>query len=559
MANLRLLTKLLIVIGLMSTIMMGLVWLGMVSLKDYGALVEQANRRYDQALIAERINGLVNGVVMDSRGVYAAKGAEDATRFAAGIERQLADIDAKFAAWQPLVLPAERADFEKLQISQKQFGTLRRELASLGRAGQIAEANRIGNNDANRSNREAFNRALLEIVARNNALIDKNDATLSDFETAQFKMMVGLCSGGILIGVLASLMIGNRYIASPVRRLTAGMQDIASGRLDIEVPGIERRDEVGEMAQAVLVFRNGLAEAARLEAEQREEQARKEERQKKIEAYIASFDTSVAGSLDFLSVSAEELQGTAGSMNRTADLARSQALSVAQASGEASASVQTVAAASEELASSIQEISRQVQESAGIAEQATVEADRTADQVRALAEAAARIGDVVRLINDIASQTNLLALNATIEAARAGDAGKGFAVVASEVKALASQTAKATEEISTQVQAVQGETSQVVTAIEAIGDTITKMNQITAAVAAAVEEQGAATGEIARNVQHAAQGTQQVSDSISGVREAANDAQGASQQVLTAASNLAVQGTQLRQEVAVFLDNIRAA
>ncbi|MFD2262913.1 methyl-accepting chemotaxis protein [Lacibacterium aquatile] len=559
MANLRLLTKLLIVIGLMSTIMMGLVWLGIVSLRDYGVLVERANQRYDQALIAERINGLVNGVVMESRGLYAAKTIEEASRFADGIERQLADIDAKFAKWKPLVVPSEREDFEKLRNLGRQFVTLRQDLVRFGRAGLIDEANKVGNNDANRFSRETLNRMLTDVVVRNNALVDENDIILEKFDDERELMMVGLCSGGILIGVLASFAICRRYIAGPVRRLTAGMKDMASGRLDIEVPGTDRRDEVGEMAQAVLVFRDGLADAVRLEAEQKAEQARKEERQKKVEAYITSFDMSVAGSLDVLWTSAEELQDTASSMTRTADVTRSQALNVAQASGEASASVQTVAAASEELASSIQEISRQVQESAGIAERATSEADRTASQVRALAEAAARIGDVVRMINDIASQTNLLALNATIEAARAGDAGKGFAVVASEVKALASQTAKATEEIATQVQAVQGETSQVVTAIEAIGGTITKMNQITAAVAAAVEEQGAATGEIARNVQHAAQGTQQVSDSISEVRVAANDTQGASHQVLTAASNLAAQGTQLRQEVAAFLENIRAA
>jgi methyl-accepting chemotaxis protein len=552
-------TKFLIVIGSMSIIMAFLAWIGVSSMREYGKMVDDSAQRSEQALLAERINGLVNAVVMESRGVYMAKSPEEGIRYAKGIDDQLKSMQAQFAAWGPLVPKEEQADYAKMEAAARAFITLRSELANLGRAGDFEKANAVGNNDANRANRQAFNVELQKAVAYNNQKVDENAVALTAFFSSRLQFMLLVCGVGILVGIGLGLWIGNAYIVGPVRRLTAAMISIAGGKTDLAVPAVKQADEVGDMGRAVLVFRDGLVEAARLEIEKRVELERKEQRQKAIESHISAFDATVAEALESLSGSASELQGTAHSMNRTADMTKNQATNVEQASGEASASVQTVATATEELSSSIHEISRQVQDSATIAGQATQEADKTARQVRQLAEAATRIGDVVRLINEIATQTNLLALNATIEAARAGDAGKGFAVVASEVKNLATQTAKATEEIATQVQSVQNETAEVVDAIETIGSTINRMNSITTAIAAAIEEQGAATGEIARNVQYAAHGTQQVSDSIVEVRHAANDTGVASTEVLSAATDLAHQGSRLRANIADFLGKIRVA
>jgi methyl-accepting chemotaxis protein len=270
------------------------------------------------------------------------------------------------------------------------------------------------------------------------------------------------------------------------------------------------------------------------------------------------FETNVKAVVESVSASAAEMQGTANSMSSTAEETSRQAVAVAAASEQASANVQTVASSAEELSSSIEEISRQVMQSSKIAEDAVDEAKKADEKVQGLAEAAQKIGDVVNLINNIASQTNLLALNATIEAARAGEAGKGFAVVASEVKSLATQTAKATEEIGDQIGAIQTATSDAVTAIKGISATITQISEISTAIAGAVEEQGAATREIAGSVQQAAAGTQEVSSNISGVTQAATETGSGAVQVLEAASQLSTQSEDLRRQVDAFLIAVRA-
>jgi methyl-accepting chemotaxis protein len=363
---------------------------------------------------------------------------------------------------------------------------------------------------------------------------------------------------GLAVGALGLWIVGHRVVA-PLRSMTGAMTTLAGGDKSIEVPGIGRTDEIGDMAGAVQVFKDNMIKADRLAAEQRQEQERKEKRQAAVESYIAGFDTSVAGSLNMLASASTELQTTAHSMSSTAEETTRQATAVAAASEQASANVQTVASATEELAASISEISRQVAESARVSKEAVDDAARTNREVEALADAAQRIGDVVKLINSIAGQTNLLALNATIEAARAGMAGKGFAVVASEVKSLATQTAQATDDIAAQVRAIQDATSGAVHAIRGIGETIERISAISTTIASAVEEQGAATREIARNVQQASAGTSEVSSNIAGVTRAADSTGTASGQVLDAASELARQGETLRADVDKFLADIRAA
>ncbi len=385
------------------------------------------------------------------------------------------------------------------------------------------------------------------------------DKTTRGSVGAAMDMTVVLSLGALILGIALAWLIG-RGIARPVVAMTAAMQKLAGGDTKVEVPAQGRRDEIGQMAGAVEVFKHNMIEADRLRAEQEQSKARAEAEKKATMNKMADeFEASVKAVVQMVSSASTELQSTAQSMSATAEETQRQSTAVAAASEQASTNVQTVASAAEELASSIGEIGRQVAESARIAAKAVSDAEHTNSQVQALAEAAQKIGDVVKLINDIAGQTNLLALNATIEAARAGEAGKGFAVVASEVKSLATQTAKATEDIANQIKAIQSATGDSVQAIQGISGTIGRINEIATTIAAAVEEQGAATKEIARNVQQASAGTHEVSSNIANVTQAATETGAAAGQVLGSASDLARQSETLRTQVDGFIAKVRAA
>ena len=370
-----------------------------------------------------------------------------------------------------------------------------------------------------------------------------------------------LMAGAVILLIsLAVSMFVARGITKPLQRITVTMKALAGGNLDVEVPGIGRHDEVGEMAKAVEVFKSNAVARQGLEAEQKEAEIRAVARRKADMVKLADdFEGAVGEIIETVSSASSQLEASAGTLNATAERAQELATVVAAASEEASTNVQSVASATEEMSSSVNEISRQVQASARMANEAVDQARTTNDRVSELSKAAARIGDVVELINTIAGQTNLLALNATIEAARAGEAGRGFAVVASEVKALAEQTAKATGEIGQQVADIQSATQDSVNAIKEISGTIEKLSEISSTIAAAVEEQGAATQEISRNVQQAAHGTQQVSSNIADVQRGASETDSASSQVLHAAQSLSGDSNRLKLEVGKFLDSVRAA
>ncbi|MBL8698048.1 MAG: HAMP domain-containing protein [Alphaproteobacteria bacterium] len=366
----------------------------------------------------------------------------------------------------------------------------------------------------------------------------------------------------LLLGVLAAAGIAwltARTIVPPIVAMTGTMGRLAHGDLATEIPGRERRDEIGAMAKSVQVFKDGMIEAERLRAVQQEAQQRQLERAQKIETCVARFEGEVGEIVRSVSTAATELESAARAMSESSDSTSREATSVAAAAEEATSNVQTVASATEELAASVREISQRVSASTGMIGDAVRQAGTSNDQVKGLAATASRIGDVIKLINDIAGQTNLVALNATIEAARAGEAGKGFAVVASEVKSLANQTAKATEEIASQIKAIQEATQDSAQSIEAIAQSIARVDETAAAIAAAVEEQGSATQEIARNVAEAAQGTQGVSSSIARVSEAAQQAGAGSTQVLSAAAELNRNGAVLSRQVDAFLAEVRAA
>jgi methyl-accepting chemotaxis protein len=364
----------------------------------------------------------------------------------------------------------------------------------------------------------------------------------------------------VLLFTLTVSVFVARSISKPLQRMTAAMKDVASGKLDTDVPGIGRRDEVGEMADAVEVFKSNAVASRELEAEQKQAEVNVvAQRRADMRKMADDFEGAVGRIVETVSSASSQLEASAVSLTSTAERAEELATKVASASGLASTNVQSVASATEEMASSVNEISRQVQESARIASDAVGQARSTTERVSELSKAATRIGDVVELINTIAGQTNLLALNATIEAARAGEAGRGFAVVASEVKALAEQTAKATGEIGQQISGIQSATLDSVGAIKEISGTIEKLSEISSTIAAAVEEQGAATREISRNVQQAAHGTQAVSSNITDVQRGASNTGSASAQVLSAAQTLSDDSRRLKAEVEKFLGSVRAA
>ena len=350
-----------------------------------------------------------------------------------------------------------------------------------------------------------------------------------------------------------------RGVASPVAAMTAAMRRLAARDMATEIPARERLDEVGRMATALQVFKDAMIESDRLAASEKSEQALRERHARALAALVHGFEAEIGGLAGQLSSASGELKATAHSMTRDAGQTSSRAATVTTAASQASAAVNSVAAASEQLSASIQEIGHRVADSARMSAKASEDARRTDSVVRALAEGADRIGQVVGMITSIAGQTNLLALNATIEAARAGEAGKGFAVVASEVKSLASQTARATEEIAAHIIRMQAATREAVGAIQDIATTIESVSEIATSIASAVEQQGTATAEIARNVQHTAASTQEVSTTISGVNEAAGSTGDAANGVLAAAEDLSRQAGHLSATVDRFVASVRAA
>ncbi|MGE7413288.1 methyl-accepting chemotaxis protein [Methylobacterium tarhaniae] len=379
-------------------------------------------------------------------------------------------------------------------------------------------------------------------------------ATAARTRTIQF----GLVALALALGAMLAFLIA-RSIIRPVGGMTAAMKRLAAGETDLAVPSRDARDEMGEMAQAVEVFRqNALARIA-LEAQQRDEQSARQRRADRVDQLVRAFQQRVAGSLEIVTSAATELDATARAMTGIADTTSAQAQASSSTAAQTSASVQMVAAAAEEMVSSLHEIERQVLRSNEVAGNATREAAATDAAMSSLSAAATQIGAVVATITAIADQTNLLALNATIEAARAGAAGRGFAVVAAEVKELAAQTSRATVEIGGQITAIQAATGQAAGAIGQIGQTIAAVNEISGMIAATVTEQTAATTEISRNASQAARGTQDVSAAMAGVLGSAGETGSAASQVLMAAAELATQSLTVKQEVDGFLRDIQAA
>ncbi len=456
-----------------------------------------------------------------------------------------------------LRLPENQVALRQFEQGLQRYQPIAQRVQALSRAADYEQAGRIAFEAVGLV--DDLRAAIRGISDRIGGRVEAERATaVAAYDAArqQFILTAGLAV--LLIGSLA-IWIVLSGVVRPLRRLTATIASIAGGKLDVDVPGAGRGDELGQMASAVTVLRDNSREALRLQAaaEQQQLAALEERRQARLET-AETFDASVGAVVQRLAADAAALQQAANQLGRAAGTSADAALHAASGADQASSNVQQVSAAAEQLTVSVSEITRQVSQAADVARRAVAQTSRTDATVQSLAEGARRIEDVVRLISDVAGQTNLLALNATIEAARAGEAGKGFAVVASEVKNLASQTAKATEEIAQQIAAIQGATGEAVTAIRGIGSVVAEVDEIAAAIAAAVEEQGAATREIARNISEAAGGTNAVSASLVQVRDATGETSASVTALRQVGDSVGEHSSRLQQEVAQVLRQLRA-
>ncbi|WP_245986885.1 methyl-accepting chemotaxis protein [Azospirillum thermophilum] len=531
--------------------------IGLAAMHDLSTRTEAIELAYERQALGERMNALVLAAVMDSRGIYMAKDAAEVEKYAKPLLATLTTLQERSNRLADLTPPAERAELGEPAAKVAEFVRFRTELVRIGREKGAEQARIYGDNDANRTNRQALNSALIKLVDSLNQRVARYHADLVAAQGRWTLVIAAVGGGGALFALWMTIVVARRQIARPIVEMTGVMTRIASGDTGSDVPHTGNRDEIGDIARAVVVFRDALLQVSRHAEQERVDTEARRRRQESLEALTHSFAQKIDGLCRTLTGEADHIRSSAETLTRTARDASQRSSSVAAAAQQTTGNVEMVAAAAEEMTHSIDAISQRIGEAARIAGEAEKEAQRTNETIQGLAAAAERIGAVVSMINQIASQTNLLALNATIEAARAGEAGKGFAVVAGEVKNLANQTAKATEEISGQIAAIQAETQHAVGAITAIVGTIEKISDISTGIAAAMEEQGSATREITRNVHDAATGTQSVSQTIAGVSDVAEQTGTAADRMLDAARGLTTHARTLQSDVDEFAAQIK--
>jgi methyl-accepting chemotaxis protein len=527
-----------------------------VSLMAYRTSVQEMEIAARHWALGERVNAEVISVVSDSRGIYMRDNWQGAKPFADALLSTLTTLDSDLARWQAMVPAVERAAFVPVVDSGRDFIATRRELVRLAQEVGMDQARAHGDNDANRATRQAFNKTLQAAAARNDAIIDRLMTKVRDEGDRLLTIILAVAAVGLFGGVGLSLVVVRRGVIAPLAEIGQAMERVAGGNLQTPVPGLQRLDEIGRFAAALETFKAAAHERVALESEIEQTMLN---RQQHMQALADAFSTNVLALVDHVAESATEMLTNARVVRDQAGLAALRMAEVSGASGQATANVHTVATATEEMAATVTEVGRQIGNAARAASDASAQAQAGNTTVGGLAEAATRIGEVVALIEDIAARTNLLALNATIEAARAGEAGKGFAVVATEVKALANQTARATDDIREQITAIQQRTQHAVDAIGTIARRVADISGINAAVAGAVDQQSAATSDIASNVTQAARMTGTVNDSIAEVARGAKFAEQSTADMAIRLEELASGSVSMRGEVDRFLTQLRVA
>jgi methyl-accepting chemotaxis protein len=508
------------------------------------------------ALNVQLVNGLVYAVVMESRGVYMSTEPAVVKRYGDGLLKFNAEILKVVDKWQAIVQADDAQQFATFKKRIEQFVDFRKELVR--RANEISPAagREWGDNDANRSVRSALNKVLDEL---SKVYVGRGRKIGEDTEINRKLSLVLTGFGGVmLLLVAAGVVIIARSVARPLSQIAETIRQVATGTENVEVPHAGRIDEIGELARAIGVFQHAMARNRDLNAQVSQDSEVREARARHIETAVEEFRTAIGGVMRAVTENAAAMRITAETITRLTADANDRAATAAGATSQASTNVSAVASAAEELSTSVEEIGRQIRQSAGAVEQTGHRTVKSITEIEGLAAATQRIDGVLTLIQTIAEQTNLLALNATIEAARAGDAGRGFAVVAHEVKALAGQTAKATEEISQNVGLIQASTKTAVDAVREIGDAVRGINEITSNISNAIEQQDQATREISVNAQSTAQGNQTLVMNIGSLRDAIGETSTAAASVLSASGDLNATAQTLAHEVERFFQNLRS-
>jgi len=517
------------------------------------AAIETANKA---ALNVERVNGLVYAVVMDSRGVYMSADKDGAKKFNEGILKFNEQIVAVVDKWQAIVQSDDAAQFATFKKRIEQFVEFRKELVRRAVEINPAAGREWGDNEANRSVRSALNK---DLEALSKVYAERAKGIAEQTETTRQLSLVLTGLGGVALAlVLIGVILIARSIARPLSVITAVIKEVAEGADNVRVPHTDRGDEIGALARAIEIFRQAMDHNKNLNSQVSRDSQIREARGRHIETSVETFRGAIGTVLRAVKDNAAAMRGSAQTITRVTSEANNEASAAAGATEQAASNVSTVAGAAEELSASVEEIGRQVRQSAAAVEQTGLRTEKSIAEIESLAAATQRIDGVLNLIQAIAEQTNLLALNATIEAARAGDAGRGFAVVAHEVKALAGQTAKATEEISQNVSLIQSSTKSAVDAVREIGHAVSGINAITTNIAHAIGQQDAATREISSNAQGAAQGNATLVHNIGSLRDAIGQTSTVAASVLTASDELNATAETLSREVESFFHNLRA-
>jgi methyl-accepting chemotaxis protein len=558
LAKLSIAAKLYVIFALLATVMVTLAAVAIFNAERHVARTKEFESAFVGAENVEHIESLIYAVVMESRGIYMSSDPDTVKKYADGLTRFNEQIGSLVQEWQKSVLPEDAAVFAEFAARVHKFQDFRRELVRRGTEISPAAGREWGDNDANRTVRTALTDdldGLGKLFAKRSQ--DIYGQIARDTATNALEMMV-LGTIALMLAISGALVI-HRSIARPLAAVTHVTEAVARGDEVHGVPYSDRADEIGALARSISVFQDAMRRNADLNKTVLADAEARTRHQDRIATEIAGFATEIEASLSELGRLFENMLAASSQLTQVADLASTKTAGAATASNEAFANVRDIASAAEELAVSVTEIDRQVAQSHAITGKAISEAARSNDAVKELDEAGRRIGDVIKLITDIASQTNLLALNATIESARAGEAGRGFAVVAGEVKALSSQTARATDEIGAQIAAMQSATQRSIEAIAGIERTIADIGEISGAIATAVTEQGAASQEMARSIEVAARRTNEAATQVERVGEATQDTRASASSVKTLADDLAAAAANIRAQVDQFFGKLNAA